>query len=105
MANGSRELYVFDTDIISECLRQNAQALAFLFTKDFLATFPAIFPMNKEAASIFFDLTKQRGLRKIGRRDLMIASIAIAQRATLVTGNVQHFARVPRLKVRDWRGR
>ncbi len=149
MSDGTRELYyIFDTDIISECLRQNAQALAFLGatpieqrrttvinegelltgryqqlqtadtverivsaqgrlnqTKAFLGAFPAILPMDAEAASIFFDLSKQRGVQKIGRRDLMIAAIAIHYRATLVTGNVRHFARVPRLTVRDWRER
>jgi predicted nucleic acid-binding protein len=162
MSDGTDELVIFDTDIISECLRQNAQALAFLTpspplhklvergqggevppierrrttvinegelltgryqqlqtadtveriifaqqrldqTKAFLATFPAILPMDEEAASIFFDISRQRGVRKIGRRDLMIAAIAVRHCAILVTGNVQHFARVPRLKVRDWR--
>ncbi len=148
MSNGTRELYIFDTDIISECLRQNAQAIAFLEatpieqwrttvvnegelltgryqqlqtadtverivsaqgrlnqTKAFLATSPTILPMDGAAASIFFDISRQRGVRKIGHRDLMIAAIAIHYRATLVTGNVQHFARVSRLTVRDWRER
>ncbi len=154
MSDGTSELYVFDTDIISECLRENAPALAFLAsipiekrrttvvnegelltgrfqqfqgadtierlvsaqqrldqTKEFVgrrasaATFPALLPMDAESAALFFDLSKQRGLRKIGRRDLMIAAIAIAHRTTLVTGNVQHFARVPRLTVRGWRVR
>jgi tRNA(fMet)-specific endonuclease VapC len=34
--------------------------------------------------------------------DLRIASIALARDATLVTGNVRHFARVPDLRVENW---
>jgi tRNA(fMet)-specific endonuclease VapC len=38
----------------------------------------------------------------IGDRDLMIASIALANRMTIVTSNTSEFARVPGLKVEDW---
>lgn len=38
----------------------------------------------------------------IGDRDLMIAAIALANRATLVSGNVGEFQRVPGLRVEDW---
>ena len=41
-------------------------------------------------------------LRKIGRADLLIASIALAHQATLVTRNVKHFQQVPELKVENW---
>jgi tRNA(fMet)-specific endonuclease VapC len=34
--------------------------------------------------------------------DLAIAAHAIAARATLVTGNTKHFARVPGLEIEDW---
>jgi predicted nucleic acid-binding protein len=75
-------------------------------TRAFLAeTFASVLPMDEQVASTFFDLLKRRGLKKIGRRDLMIAAIALRHDATLVTGNVKHFERVPRLKLTDWRGR
>lgn len=38
----------------------------------------------------------------IGDRDLMIASIALAHRMTVVTNNVSEFTRVPGLHVEDW---
>jgi len=34
--------------------------------------------------------------------DLRIAATALTQRATLVTGNARHFARLPGLEVEDW---
>ncbi len=46
------------------------------------------------------DLEAQ-GLR-LADPDLRIAAIALAHRATLVTGNVKHFARVPDLTAQDW---
>ena len=34
--------------------------------------------------------------------DLLIASIALAQRATLVTRNLRHFRQIPALNVENW---
>lgn len=34
--------------------------------------------------------------------DLLIGSIAVSQGYTLVTHNVRHFSRIPKLKVEDW---
>ena len=36
--------------------------------------------------------------------DLLIASIAKANRANIVTGNTRHFERIPGLKLENWRG-
>ncbi len=38
----------------------------------------------------------------VSEPDLRIASICIAAGATLATGNVRHFDRVPGLSVEDW---
>lgn len=38
----------------------------------------------------------------IGDADLRIASIALANELIVVTGNVRHFERVPRLAVENW---
>ena len=38
----------------------------------------------------------------IGNMDLLIASHALTEQATLVTNNVKHFAAVPGLKVEQW---
>jgi tRNA(fMet)-specific endonuclease VapC len=56
-----------------------------------------------ETAAVQFDrLRAVKRLRKIGRADLLIASIALAHRATLVTRNVRHFRQVPGLTVTNW---
>ncbi|MBI3923261.1 MAG: hypothetical protein HY318_17705 [Armatimonadetes bacterium] len=51
------------------------------------------------------NLSRQRGTRKSGRRDLMVAATALRHSATLVTGNTQHFSGISRLRLRDWRKR
>ena len=40
--------------------------------------------------------------RRIGERDLMIASIALAHGMGVVTSNTAEFQRVPALRVEDW---
>jgi tRNA(fMet)-specific endonuclease VapC len=56
-----------------------------------------------EAAAVQFDrLRMVRSLRKVGRADLLIASIILANRATPVTRNLRHFKQVPGLIVTNW---
>lgn len=56
-----------------------------------------------EAAANQFDRLKTiTSLRRIGRADLLIASIALAHRAILVTRNLKHFERIPNLAVENW---
>ncbi|TLY66265.1 MAG: type II toxin-antitoxin system VapC family toxin [Gammaproteobacteria bacterium] len=45
----------------------------------------------------------ERAGKPIGNLDLMIASHAVAEEATVVTNNVRHFASVPGLKVEEWK--
>lgn len=61
-----------------------------------------IVPMDSDAAAHFDRLRNIKGLRKIGRTDLLIASIALSHRATLVTRNVRHFRQVSGLTVINW---
>ncbi|MBX3289688.1 MAG: type II toxin-antitoxin system VapC family toxin [Acidobacteria bacterium] len=50
-----------------------------------------------------FDYFRQQSkYRKIGRNDLMIASICLANRALLVTRNVKHFRQFPNPEVENW---
>jgi len=57
------------------------------------------------AAAECFGRTKSQlesaGLR-VADADLLIASIAMAHGATLVTGNTRHYTRIPGLALDDW---
>jgi tRNA(fMet)-specific endonuclease VapC len=61
-----------------------------------------ITPLDERSLQELDKLGAVRGLKKIGRTDLLIASIALAHRATLVTRNQKHFRLVPRLKIENW---
>ena len=61
-----------------------------------------IVPFNNAAAVRFDHLRMTRNLRKIGRADMLIASIALSHNAVLVTRNVAHFHQVPGLQVTNW---
>ncbi len=52
------------------------------------------------AAAIVQQLQRQR--IRIGTMDLKIASIALAQEASLLSRNVTDFQKVPGLQVEDW---
>lgn len=55
------------------------------------------------SAAVEFDRMEKAGLsKKVGRADLMVASIVLASGATLVTRNLRHFRQVPGLQVENW---
>jgi tRNA(fMet)-specific endonuclease VapC len=58
--------------------------------------------IDAAAAAEFDRLRQDRKLKKIGRADLLIAAIALANRATLVSRNLRHFRQVPGLQVENW---
>lgn len=62
----------------------------------------AVLPFDAESSRRFDQLSQQSRLRKIGRADLLIASITLSQRATLVTRNLRHFRTIPDLLVVNW---
>jgi tRNA(fMet)-specific endonuclease VapC len=56
-----------------------------------------------DASIVKFDQLRQdKKLKKIGRADLLIACIALANQATLVTRNVRDFQQVPGLWIENW---
>jgi tRNA(fMet)-specific endonuclease VapC len=61
-----------------------------------------IVPIDEGAASQFDHLRIHKQLRKIGRADLLIACIAVAKGATLVSRNLKDFRLVPNLRVENW---
>jgi tRNA(fMet)-specific endonuclease VapC len=72
-----------------------------LKTEEFLHRILVV-PMDGTAGSHFERLSRTKGLKKIGRADLLIASSALSRRAVLVTRNLRHFQRIPGLQVTNW---
>ena len=78
------------------------RAQELLFRTEELLSDLLIVPIDR-AASIEFDRLRDISkFRKIGRADLLISSIVLANRATLVTRNLRHFKQIPGLKVENW---
>jgi tRNA(fMet)-specific endonuclease VapC len=61
-----------------------------------------ILHMNDNALDLLFEFRRIKGMKKIGRNDLMIACTALAHRATLVTRNQKDFRLVPGLSIENW---
>lgn len=66
-----------------------------------LIEFLKILPFDKEAAAITAKLEKElrRQGKVIGTRDVFIAGICLAHQVPILTGNLEHFKRVPGSKV------
>jgi tRNA(fMet)-specific endonuclease VapC len=82
--------------------KQLLRAQEWLFRSEELLADVLILPFDDAAAAEFDRLRSDRRARSIGRADLLIASIALAQRATLVTRNLKHFQRVSGLRTVNW---
>ena len=70
---------------------------------EFLATLPVVgldLPAAERFGRLKADL--ERGGNILADADLMIAAITQAQGASLVTGNLRHYARIAGLRVEDW---
>jgi tRNA(fMet)-specific endonuclease VapC len=61
-----------------------------------------IISITPDAVDRLAQLVNSSKLRKIGRADLIIASIVLSRRATLVTRNLRHFKQIPGLIVTNW---
>jgi tRNA(fMet)-specific endonuclease VapC len=66
-----------------------------------LALFQVVL-FDDAAAAEFDRLREIKGLRKIGRTDMLIASISLANKATLITRNTKDFQKVPGLLIENW---
>jgi len=67
-----------------------------------LAAIPKVVSIDESVALEFDRLRQNKKLKKIGRSDLLIAAITLANRATLVTRNLKDFRQVPGLQVENW---
>ena len=78
------------------------RAQQWLEQSEALLTQIEIVPFDAAASRVFDALKAVTRLQKIGHADLLIASITLARRATLVTRNVRDFQLVPQLKWENW---
>ncbi len=67
-----------------------------------LAGVPRVIPIDEAAANEFDRLRENKKLKKIGRADLLIAAITLANQATVVTRNVKDFRQVSGLQIENW---
>ncbi len=67
-----------------------------------LARLATIVPIEDRAATEFDRLRQNKKLKKVGRADLLIAAITLANRATLVSRNLKDFRQIPGLQVENW---
>ncbi len=72
-----------------------------LHAEKLLASFPII-GFDDAAIAHFGRLRKQKNLKKIGRPDLLIACIALARNALLVTRNTKDYRDIPGLRIENW---
>lgn len=70
-------------------------------SEDYLADF-RVLPFDAVAVAEFDRLREDKKAKKAGRNDLLIACIALAVEATLVTRNTKDYANIPGLKVENW---
>ncbi|MFO0822480.1 MAG: type II toxin-antitoxin system VapC family toxin [Gemmataceae bacterium] len=61
-----------------------------------------VLPVSRAVADRFDELLKNKKLKKAGRPDLLIACIALAHDATLVTRNTKDYAGIPNLRIENW---
>jgi tRNA(fMet)-specific endonuclease VapC len=78
------------------------KAQELLFRTEELLSQLLIVPMSQTASLEFDRLLTVSKYRKIGRADLLIASITLANRAILVTRNQRHFKQIAGLPVENW---
>jgi tRNA(fMet)-specific endonuclease VapC len=94
----------FDAVLKAAASEQLLRAQQFLWRTEDLLDALRIIPFDEAAAREFDRLRDDKSLRKMGRADLLIASITLAQGATLVTRNIKHFKPIGGLRVVNWAG-
>ena len=86
--------YVLDTDTLIYFLKGDRNVVEALTILEYCEDSSLIFAEQKAV------LKKQGTL--VADMDLMIASITLRHKATLVTNNTKHFARINGLKLENW---
>ena len=72
--------------------------------RELVQSLVAILPFDEFAAEIYGSLRAEPETqgKRLDEPDLRIASIALANDVTLVSGNERHFRRVPMLRLENW---
>ncbi len=72
--------------------------------QELIASAGVILAFDQHAGRRYGELRAEleRAGRRVAEPDLRIAAIALTRDATLVTGNVKHFARILGLRVENW---
>ena len=102
-ASSFRIPFIVEAELLTGAEKSADPTSTRMKTLRFLAPFQRI-GMDEESAQAYAEARanlEKRGL-KIDPNDLIIASIALAHGATVVTRNVREFKRVPHLKVENW---
>lgn len=71
-------------------------------TVNHLVAIPNLITVDAAAAAEFDRLRENKKLKKIGRKDLLIGCLALANRATVVTRNLKDFRQIPGLQAENW---
>jgi tRNA(fMet)-specific endonuclease VapC len=77
-----------------------ARAYDGLFDVIDMAKKVTVLPFSRAAVDRYLEL--KTTLRRLGKHDLAIASVALDFNATVVTRNRQDFEKVPNLRIEDW---
>ena len=70
-------------------------------TEELLSAFVVV-GFDEDSIKHFGRLRKQRNLKKMGRSDMLIACIALANGALLVTRNTKDYKDVSGLRIENW---
>ncbi len=92
----------FDTILKAANAQELRTAQRWLIESEDLLSSWQIVPFNEPSYLQFERLRGMRELRKIGRADLLIGSIALANGTVLVTRNVRDFRLIPGLQIENW---
>jgi len=85
--------------------KSNAPEKNRTLVQSFLSTLPVV-GLDEAAVQVFGEakaLLERQGQR-LADADLLIGAIAVAERATVVTGNRRHYERIPGIVLEDWIG-
>lgn len=95
--------WITASELFYGAAKSSAPAHNHAMVTSFLATLPVL-GLDGAAAQVFG--TTKALLERQGQRlddaDLFIGAIAVAQNATVITGNRRHYERIPGLAVENW---